>query len=156
MQGNSFISKTNTLTCIFYTGKPRHKHLPTSAHCYTLLPFKPAQQSGFDMTDHNLLWSLPVKVVWNGQQTDCQDRGEARCLQWLESNEALSGRNKWEYKREWGRQETRKMEKRARGSNENLMGLCWWVVFLCHSNPWCEAARLLLLYIIMPGRLYNK
>lgn len=156
ISNNNSVCKNSTFTCIFYTGKQRYQHLPPSAHCYTLLAFKPAQQLGFDMTDHNLQRSLPEKVVWNGQQTDCHGKGEAQYSQWVESNEASPGRNKREYKREWGRQETRKMEKRARGSNENLIGLCWWVVFLCHSNPRCEAARLFLLYVIALGRAYNK
>jgi len=48
------------------------------------------------------------------------------------------------------------MKKRAKGSNENLMDLCLWVLFLCHSNPWCEAARLFLLYVTMLGKACSK
>lgn len=62
IRGNNFVCKTSIFTCIFYTGKQRHKHLPTSAHCYSPLPFEQDQQLGFDMTDHSPQWSLPVKV----------------------------------------------------------------------------------------------
>lgn len=45
-QGNNFLCKSSTFTCIFYTGKQRHKQLPTSADCYTPLPFEPAHSQG--------------------------------------------------------------------------------------------------------------